>query len=226
VRCPRCHQHNPPGRQACWNCASALPAERPGDTAASDRAAHAEAPEETPGLDDTSDLGTLGPLRVGGNPERPRYPESGRQSDHLTGLSVNRMLARSITAGALTGGAALALVFGLLASTAGGLLEAGGVTRSGTALLIVIAQGFIMGAVNGAIIGALSAYLGGGIWTGALVGAALSAGMWFAQALFTGSILAVPAAVVAATLLMLAIAGAAMGALVGAVVESIGPRLT
>lgn len=168
----------------------------------------------------------LGPLRIGGKPERPRYPESHRRSGRPSALSVNQVLARSITAGALTGGAALAFVFGLLSSTAGGLMEAGGVARSGTTLLIVIAQGFIMGAVNGAIIGALSAYFGGGIWTGALVGAALAAGMWFAQTLFTGSLLAVPAPVVAATLLMLGVAGAAMGALVGAVVETVGPRQT
>jgi hypothetical protein len=221
MRCPRCHQHNPGERDECWNCGAPLASAREDEAGAAERSVA----EEGAGADDTSDLGTLGPLRVGGKPERPRYPAHGKaRPDHTpSALTSRQVLTRSITAGALTGGAAVALVFGLLSSAAGQLLEAGGVSRSGTTLAVIIAQGFIMGAVNGAIIGALSAYFGGGIWTGAVVGAALAAGMWFAQALFTGSILAVPAPVVAATLLMLGVVGAVMGALVGAVVESVGP---
>ena len=220
MECWRCHQHNPEGRRLCWNCGAELGASpgAPGDGE----------PEPQPGAqepavpDEVVELGTLGPLRLEGRPEAKGRPLSRIPPGHeQTARSASRFLVRGIAAGALTGGAALGAVFGLLASTAGGLLQASGVSPG--ALFVLIAQGFMMGAVNGAIIGALSAYYGGGVYTGAIVGGALAAGMWLVQGLLTATVLVAPARMVAATL-VLAVAGAAIGALVGAVVESLLPR--
>jgi len=226
MKCERCYQHNPEGRERCWNCGAPLQPTPSDDASKLDAEGVPKgAPQQPAASDDTSDLGTLGPLRVGDRALRPSYPVVSRVPVErgMAAQSFSRFMARGITAGALTGGAALAAVFGVLASTAGGLLEAGGVSRGAT-LFVLIAQAFIMGAVNGAIIGAMSSYYGGGMWTGAVVGAALSAGMWLAQTVFTGTILAMPASVAVATLLVLGLAGAAMGAFVGAVVESVSPH--
>jgi hypothetical protein len=220
MECQRCHQHNPPGREHCWNCGA--PLEPADDSARLDGEASGAGAQEVSPQDDVSQLGTLGPLRAGMPKEKKAYPVvSGVPPQQgPAARAARRFLARGIIAGALTGGVALAALFGLLASAAGGFIEASR-TAPGTTLFVPIAQGFMMGAVNGAIIGALATYYGGGIWTGAIAGAALSAGLWLAQMLFTGSVLAMPAQGLAATLMVLGLAGAAIGALVGAVVESV-----
>lgn len=219
MECEHCHQHNPPGRETCWNCGTRLGASTDDDADVKAAAAGARAaPDKRPSAEDTSELGTLGPLRLSGPSERtaPR-PESRVPADHVSAArGARRLLVRSIIAGAVTGGGALGVVTGLLAEAGSGILEGGTVA-------VYVAQGFIVGAINGAIIGALSAYYGGGIWTGGKVGGALAAGMWFAQMLLTGTIAGTPAPIVAAEVLVMALAGAAMGALVGGVVESISP---
>jgi len=223
MKCQRCHQHNPPGREHCWNCGA--PLEPADDSAGPNGEASRAAAQEVSPQDDESELGSLGPLRPGVPTEKTSHPVVSRVPPQRSSAAraARRFMARGITAGALTGGIALAGLYGLLASAAGGLLEASRLTP-GTTLFVPMAQGFMMGAVNGAIIGALTTYYGGGFWTGAIAGAALSAGMWLAQVLFTGAVLAMPASAVAATLVVLGVGGAAVGALVGAVVESVSAQ--
>jgi hypothetical protein len=227
MKCPRCRQHNPSERRTCWNCGAALYAAG-ADDAAGKRAAAVEsraAAEQIADADDASDLGTLGPLRLGNGGAPPERHVTGRAppSHAPVEYGASQFLGRSVIAGAMTGGTAMALLFGVLASAAAGILEIGGVSRNAT-VLVSIAQGLIAGALNGAIIGALCAYYGGGWWTGARVGAALAAGTWLIQVLLMGTIPSIPAPVAAAAVLVLSLIGAGIGMLIGVVVDSLSPR--
>jgi len=224
MKCPRCHQHNPPERKTCWNCGAQLYAAEAEDAAGRRRSGSGPVADEGSAADDTSELGTLGPLQLGeGGQLRHRVTGRRPSQEQSAEYSASQFLVRSVVAGAMTGGMAVGLLFGVLAGAAAGILEIGGVSRDAT-VLVSIAQGVILGAVNGAIIGALSAYYGGGWWTGARVGGALAAGTWLAQALIMGSIAAIPAPVAAAAVLVLSAVGAGIGALIGIVVESLSPR--
>jgi hypothetical protein len=223
MKCAYCYQHNPPERTTCWNCGAQLRTEA--DEAASRRTPGSGSPADaTPGADDTSELGTLGPLRIGeGAPPEQRLASRRPTSQPSPEYGESQFLVRSVVAGAMTGATAVGLLFGVLAGAASGMLEVSGISRNAT-VLVSIAQGIILGGVNGAIIGALSAYYGGGWWTGARVGGALAAGTWLIQALIMGSIAAMPAHVAAAAVLVLSALGAGIGALIGIVVDSISPR--
>jgi len=222
MQCPRCQQHNTVGRESCWNCGERLEASALDSAARSPEDAAAPRPESE--ADDASSLGELGPLRPGQGPQRAEYPVMSRvpQREAWAARRSRELMVRGTVGGALTGGAALGIVFGLLAASAADILETHRISPGAT-LWVSVAQGFVLGGVQGAIVGALSAYYGGGMWTGAKVGAALIAGMWLVQALLTGMVAVVILPKIAAAVLVLALAGAAIGALVGAVVESLAP---
>jgi hypothetical protein len=227
MKCPRCNQNNPPERERCWNCNEPLEQPHIGDLPLGARDASppgsASAPpgdEQRAADGDVSDLGVLGPLRLERRAGVAVGPvlTPGSSQPNAADRRMSRFLVSSIIGGAISGGVALAILFGLLA-VAG--FQPG---RASAGALISIVRGFIMGVVNGGIVGALVAYYGGGIGGGATMGAALAAGMWLVQAIFAGAI--IPGAIpgIMLTAVVLALAGAIMGALVGAVVESVSPH--
>jgi len=220
MKCPQCRQHNPLGRDRCWNCGEPLEQPHIGDQPGAETQDTASTGAPPAADSEVSELGVLGPLRLERRTDGPVDALPGPPQPDAAERRMSRFLVSSIIGGAISGGAALAGLFALLAATG---FQPGGVSAGATVLVSVV-RGFIMGAVNGAIIGALVAYYGGGIWGGAMMGAALVSGMWLVQAVFSGVMIPAVIPAVMLTAVVLAIAGGAMGALVGAVVESISPH--